>query len=187
MRSIGSAQSVGNSATRPETRLVHGSSSSPVRVDTGTMARSGRSGSASGDSRYWRRPPAQMAITMSFTVPPVAFLSALTFSNDVVRMAKRRWLVIVLFHGGGGACVGGRGMRGPVGAPTVGDALHRPSGLPGGAPDAVDTCGVGDLADEPCLNPHGLEGISSQLDRRTPQQLHGLREGLRAPHGARSP
>src|SRR6202008_3782131 len=129
-RSSGSAQSVGNSATRPETRLVHGSSSWPVRMDTGTMARSGQSGSASWDSRYWRSPPAQIAITMSFTVPPVAFLSALIFSKDVVRMANRRWPVIDLFHGVGGAWVVGKAMRGPSARPTRAIALTAAPALP---------------------------------------------------------
>ena len=46
-RSSGSARCVGRSTTRLETRFVHGSSSSPVRIDTGTIARSGRSGRAS--------------------------------------------------------------------------------------------------------------------------------------------
>ena len=45
-RSSGSARWVGRSTTRPDTRFVHVSSSSPVRMDTGTIARSGRSGSA---------------------------------------------------------------------------------------------------------------------------------------------
>ena len=93
-----------------DTRLVHGSSSSPVRIDTGTIARSGRSGSASWASRYSRSPPAQIAMTMSLTVPPVASLRRLMFSRDVVRMAKRRWPVIVLFHGVGGAGVVGSGI-----------------------------------------------------------------------------
>ena len=47
----GSGSSVGSSATSADTRLVHGSSSLPVRIDTGTIARSGRSGRASWRSR----------------------------------------------------------------------------------------------------------------------------------------
>ena len=50
-RAIGSATSVGNRASSPETRLVHLSVSSPVRIDTGTMATSGAAGSASCSSR----------------------------------------------------------------------------------------------------------------------------------------
>ena len=50
-RSSGSGSSVGSSATSADTRFVHGSASLPVRIDTGTIARSGRSGSASWRSR----------------------------------------------------------------------------------------------------------------------------------------
>ena len=110
-RSRGSAQLVGRSAMMLDTRLVHGSVSSPVRMLTGTIARSGLSGSASCLIRYSRNAPAQMAITTSLTVPPVAFLSALMFSSDVPRMAKRRCAVIDLFHGVSGAGVNGNWMR----------------------------------------------------------------------------
>jgi hypothetical protein len=111
-RSSGSWQSVGRSTTRADTRLVHGSSSWPVRMDAGTIARSGRSGSASWANRYSRSAPAQTAMTMSLTVPPVASLRRLMFGRDAVRMAKRRWPVIVLFHGAGGANVTGSGRFG---------------------------------------------------------------------------
>ena len=50
-RSSGSGSFVGRSTVSPDTRFVHGSSSSPVRIDTGTIARSGASGSASWRSR----------------------------------------------------------------------------------------------------------------------------------------
>ena len=74
---------------------------------TGTIARSGFSGSASCLMRYSRSAPAQMAMTTSLSVPPVAFLRALRFSNEVPRMAKRRCAVIGLFHGVAGAGVSG--------------------------------------------------------------------------------
>ena len=54
-----------------------------------------------------------LAALFKVTVPPVASLSLLTFSRDVVHMANRRWLVIALFHGVGGAGVVGSGMLGP--------------------------------------------------------------------------
>ncbi len=94
-----------------DTRFVQGSSSSPVRIDTGTIARNGLSGSASWWSRYSRSAPAQIAITMSLTVQPVASLSALMFSSEVERIAKRRCGVIAWFHGVGGAGVIGRLTR----------------------------------------------------------------------------
>src|ERR1700746_16517 len=49
-------------------------------------------------SRYSRSPPAQIAMTTSLTVPPVAALSRLMFSSEAVRLAKRRCGVVVLFH-----------------------------------------------------------------------------------------
>ena len=54
-----------------------------------------------------RSAPAQMAMTTSLTVPPVASFSRLMFASDAERMAKRRWAVIDLFHGVGGAAVSG--------------------------------------------------------------------------------
>ena len=45
------------------------------------------------------------------------------FSRDVVRMAKRRWPVIVLFHGVGGAGVVGSGIVGPSPLPSRAMAL----------------------------------------------------------------
>ena len=77
-RAIGSSRSVGNRASRPETRLVHLSVSSPVRIDTGTMATSGALGSASSSSRYRRSAPAQTAITTSLSVTPRRFLIVFT-------------------------------------------------------------------------------------------------------------
>ena len=122
-RSSGSAQSVGRSTTKADTRLVHGSSSAPVRIDAGTIARSGRSGSASWASRYSRSAPAQTARTMSLTVAPVASLRRLMFGRDAVRMAKRRWPVIVLFHGVGGAGAIGSGRFGLSALPSRAMAL----------------------------------------------------------------
>ena len=104
-RSTGSSQSVGSSATIDDTRFVHGSSSMPVRIETGTIARSGSAGSASWRSRYSRSAPAHTAITTSLTVPPVASLSALMFDSAVVRIANRRCGPTLLFQGVGGAGV----------------------------------------------------------------------------------
>ena len=109
-RSNGSAQLVGRSAMMLDTRLVHTSVSSPVRMLTGTIARSGLSGSASCLIRYSRSAPVQMAMTTSLRVPPVAFFSTFRFSSDVPRIAKRRCAVIGLFHGVAGAGVSGRVM-----------------------------------------------------------------------------
>ena len=107
-RSIGSSQYVGSSATIADTRFVHGSSSSPVRIDTGTIARSGSSGRASCSIRYSRNAPVQIAMTTSFSVPPVASFRRLRFESCIDRMAKRRCGVTLLFHGVGGAGVIGR-------------------------------------------------------------------------------
>ena len=93
----------------PPTRLVHGSSSSPVRIDTGTIARNGASGSASWRSRYSRSAPAQIAITTSLTVQPVASFSALMLASAVDRIANRRCGVTARLNGVGGA--GDKGMR----------------------------------------------------------------------------
>ena len=76
-RCSGSGSSVGSEAKMLETRFVHFSVSSPVRIDTGTMAMSGWSGSASCFSSQVRSPPAHTAITTSFTVAPSAFLMSL--------------------------------------------------------------------------------------------------------------
>jgi hypothetical protein len=89
------------------TRFVHGSSSRPVRIDTGTIALSGCSGSASWRSRYSRKAPVQIAMTTSLTVQPVASLSALMFPIDVDRIAKRRCGVIVRLNGVRGAGLSG--------------------------------------------------------------------------------
>jgi len=52
-----------------------------------------------------------MAITTSLTVPPVAVFSALMFSSEVPRIAKRRCAVMGLFQGVAGAGVRGSWMR----------------------------------------------------------------------------
>ena len=108
-RSRGSEQLVGMSAMMPPTRLVQGSSSSPVRIDTGTIARSGASGSASCRSRYSRKAPVQIAITTSLTVHPVASFNALMLPSAVERIANRRCGVTARLNGVGGA--GDNGMR----------------------------------------------------------------------------
>ena len=90
-----------------DTRFVHGSSSRPVRTDTGTIARSGSSGNASWCSRYSRNAPAQIAITTSLTVPPVASLRRLMLASDSERMANRRSGPTLLFQGVAGAAVSG--------------------------------------------------------------------------------
>ena len=59
---------VGRSATIADTRFVQGSSSSPVRIDTGTIARRAPSGSASCSIRYSRSAPVQIAMTRGGTV-----------------------------------------------------------------------------------------------------------------------
>ena len=61
-------------------------------------------------------------MTTSLTVPPVASFSRLMLDSDAERMAKRRWAVIDLFHGVGGADVTGRTTRWTVAGPT-GDGL----------------------------------------------------------------
>ena len=94
-----------------DTKFVQGSASLPVRMLTGTIARNGLSGSASCLMRYSRSAPAQMAMTTSLRVPPVAFFSAFRFSSDVPRIAKRRCAVMGLFHGVAGAGVRGSWMR----------------------------------------------------------------------------
>ena len=84
-RCSASGSSVGSDAKMLETRFVHFSVSSPVRIDTGTMAMSGVSGRASCFSSQVRSPPAQAAITTSFTVAPSAFLMSLMRVSDVDR------------------------------------------------------------------------------------------------------
>ena len=93
----------------PPTRLVHGSSSSPVRIDTGTIARNGASGSASWRSRYSRSAPVQIAMTTSLTVQPLASFSALMLPRAVDRIANRRCGVTARLNGVGGA--GDSGIR----------------------------------------------------------------------------
>jgi hypothetical protein len=73
-----------------DTRLVHFSTSSPLRIETGTMATSGISGSSSWSSSQRRSPPAHMAMTTSLTVAPRAFLTSFTALSDVERKANRR-------------------------------------------------------------------------------------------------
>ena len=59
-----------------DTLLVHFSVSSPVRVETGTIATSGSSGSSSWSSSHRRSPPAHIAMSMSLTVAPSVFLTS---------------------------------------------------------------------------------------------------------------
>ena len=80
-------------------------------MDTGTIARSGSAGNASWRIRYSRSAPAQIAMTTSFTVPPVASFSALMLLSATVRMANRRCGPIRLFQGVGGAGVTGSTTR----------------------------------------------------------------------------
>ena len=76
-RSSGSGSSTGSEAKIADTRLVHRSASSPVRTETGIMATSGSSGSASCSSSHVRSPPAHTAITTSLTVAPERALDVL--------------------------------------------------------------------------------------------------------------
>ena len=125
----GSGSSVGSAAKMPETRFVHFSVSSPVRIDTGTMAMSGTSGRASWVSSQVRSPPAQAAITTSFTVAPRAFLMSFTSSSDVERNAKRRWAVMAALNGVRGAAPVGSG---PTVSPSGDRSRPRLSTAPSG-------------------------------------------------------
>ena len=62
-----------------------------VRIETGTIATSGPSGSASRSWSQVRRAPAVMAMTTSLTETPKAFLTRLTSGSDTEPKAKRRW------------------------------------------------------------------------------------------------
>ena len=79
----------------------------PVRIDTGTIARSGASGNASCSIRYSRSAPAHTAITTSLSVPPVASFRRLRLSSDSERIANRRCALTDLFHGVAGAALTG--------------------------------------------------------------------------------
>ncbi len=128
-RFTGSASSVGSDAKMADTRFVHFSVSSPVRIETGIIAPSGLSGSASCCSSHVRSPPAHTAITTSFTVAPSAFLMPFTDSSDADRNANRRCGVIGALNGVGGADSDGSGpldigLRRPL-APDVQHGAER--------------------------------------------------------------
>ncbi len=81
---------VGMLAKIADTRLVQRSTSSPVRIETGIIETNGTSGNASRSASQPRRAPAQIAMTTSFTVAPMAFFSVLMSDNGTDRAAKVR-------------------------------------------------------------------------------------------------
>ena len=127
-RSNGSGSSVGSVAKMAETRLVHFSVSSPLRIETGTIATSGSSGSSSWSSSHRRSPPAHMAMTTSLTVAPRAFLTSFTAASEVERKANRRWGVMAALNRSRGAFVGSGPLTSPSGTRVRPKLSTAPSG-----------------------------------------------------------
>ena len=133
-RVSGSGSSVGRRVESMDTRLVQRSASSPVRIETGTSATSGSSGSASCSSSQVRSPPAQTAMTTSLTVAPKADLMALTAGSDAEPIASLRCGVILSLNGvRGGRTLGsgvGTSRSSPRSRPRLSTAPSGPRRLP---------------------------------------------------------
>ena len=107
-RRRGSGSSVGSTATMADTRFPPAPASLSSRTDTGTMARSGRSGNESWSISQRRSAPAHNVITTSFTVPPSSFFTALIASIGSDPNANRRCGEITPLNTVRGACTDGR-------------------------------------------------------------------------------
>ena len=186
-RSSGSAQWVGRSTTSPDTRFVHGSSSSPVRIDTGTIARSGL---------------VRQRVVLDQVV---AQGTGADRHHDVVERAARRVLdplevaELAVAHGepavGRDALVPRRRRcrrhrqrhPGAVGRRRDASALIADPACCGGRADARDAGRVGDVADHPQLGAHRLDGVADQVGDRQAQQLEVARDlvGLPRPGSRR--
>ena len=92
----------------PSAPLLAGS-----RTDTGIIATSGCSGSASCLMSQRRRAPAHIAITTSLTDTPKAFFTVLTVARSTLRSASLRCGVIGLLNGVAGARPGAVAMTPP--------------------------------------------------------------------------
>ena len=171
-----------------DTRFVHFSVSSPVRIDTGTIATSGTSGRASWSSSHVRSPPAHAAITTSFTVAPSAFLMSLT---SVERRGPEREAAV----GGDGGVERGAGRRaggqGPdrlaLGGPLAAEVEHRAERAraarraPGWRPPPRPGCGWSARARGRCGWPaRRLAPACAQVRRRPGQHLAVARAAARA-------
>ena len=97
MTLVGSGASIADTLL-PSAPLLAGS-----RTDTGIIATSGWSGSASWSMSQRRSAPAHIAITTSLTDTPKAFFTALTVSRLTLRNANRRCGVIGRLNGVAGA------------------------------------------------------------------------------------
>ena len=167
-----------------DTRFVHGSASAPVRVETGTMPTRGRSGRASRSRRYWRRAPAQTAMTTSLTVVPAACLMALMSSSGTERTATRRCGVMAALNGVGGAAASGGGGGASAVAPPPG--RHPGPDRVGDGPGQVGQAGEppvpGQLPEGPQgpdLQPHELLGLAHHAPQGPGEDLGRARHLLR--------
>ncbi len=104
---------VGSVASIAETLLPSAPWLAGSRTDTGIMAISGCSGSASCTVSQRRSAPAHMAITTSLTETPKAFLTVLTVPRSTLRNATRRCGVIGRLNGVAGARPDAVGMTSP--------------------------------------------------------------------------
>ena len=97
MTLVGSGASIADTLL-PSAPLLAGS-----RTDTGIIAISGWSGSASWSMSQRRSAPAHIAITTSLTDTPKAFFTILTVARSTLRNANLRCGVIGLLNGVAGA------------------------------------------------------------------------------------
>ena len=164
------------SSTAPPRRRC-GSTPAPSPAAAGRAARRAAAGTRAGRRR-------QIAMTTSLSVPPVASLSRLRLLSDAERMAKRRWAVMDLFHGVGGAAVTRERDAGPVVRAGRGQRLDRRAGLAGRGADARDPGRVGEVADDAHLHPHRLGRVAQQVGDRQAQQLDVAGDRLRLPRRA---
>ena len=98
-----SARCVGSVASMADTLFPIAPLLAGSRTDTGIIATSGTSGSASWSISQRRSAPALIAITTSLTEKPKAFFTFLTLSSSTLRKATRRCGVIGLLNGVAGA------------------------------------------------------------------------------------
>ena len=102
-RRPGSVTLVGSGASIADTLLPSAPLLAGSRTDTGIIAISGWSGSASWSMSQRRSAPAHIAITTSLTDTPKAFFTILTVSRSTLRKANRRCGVMDRLNGVAGA------------------------------------------------------------------------------------
>ena len=125
---------VGSTASIADTLLPSAPWLAGSRTETGIIATSGVSGSASCSVSQRRSAPAHIAITTSLTETPNAFFTSLTRPRSTLRNATRRCWVIGRLNGVAGARPAAVGMTAP-------SPWFRPSMPPRNVPTAGASVG----------------------------------------------